>query len=104
MADDGHTQFVDGLRVTADHLNNLQDRLHEAILDLRRTIGVGCVGWGLRASLNNSGKVGLEPGMAFAPSSVRLSLDSSAALDVPAGAGPFRVVLRASNTTNQAIV
>ena len=104
MADDGRTQFADGLRVTADHLNNLQDRLHEAIADLRKTIGLGRVGWGLRATLNGGGKVELEPGLAFAPSAVRLTLDSPAALDVPATGGPFRVVMRAANTTSNSIV
>ena len=36
MATDARAQFLDGLRVTPEHLTHLQDRLYEAIHDLRR--------------------------------------------------------------------
>lgn len=72
MAEDAHIQFVDGLRVNADHLNNLQDRLHDAVVDLRRTVGLGRIAWGLRASITD-GSIGVDPGLAFAPSGVRLA-------------------------------
>ena len=73
MAEDARTQFVDGLRVTSDHLQHLQDRLRDAVLDLRRALGLGKVAWGLRAVLD--GGVALAPGVAFSPSGVRLNID-----------------------------
>src|SRR5688572_24280863 len=96
MADDARTMFVDGLRVTADHLQHLQDRLREAVLDLRRSIGLGRIAWGLRVELSG-GSVRIAPGVAFAPSGVRLAIDTEAALTPPEGGGLFRVVLAASN-------
>lgn len=102
MADDARTQFIDGLRVTADHLQHLQDRLREAVLDVRRTIGLGHIGWGLRATLS-AGTVSIEAGVAFAPSGIRLNLDSAVNLPLPVGAGPFRVVLRAVQSDRLAL-
>jgi hypothetical protein len=102
MADDARTQFVDGLRVTADHLQHMQDRLREAVLDVRRAIGLGHVGWGLRATLGD-GTVAIDPGVAFAPSGVRLNLDTAVSLPLPNGAPPFRIVLRAIQSDRQAL-
>ncbi len=104
MAEDARAQFVDGLRVTADHLIHLQDRLREGILDLRRSVGLGRISWGLRVQAGESaGTVTLTPGVAFSPSGVRLSLDSPLALSLPDGPGPFRVLLRASNSDREAL-
>lgn len=101
MADDARTQFVEGLRVTADHLLHLQDRLREGILDFRRVIGLGRIAWGLKVQA--TGNVTVQPGVAFAASGVRLALDSPLTLPEPEGAGPFRVVLRASNSDRQTL-
>src|SRR5216683_1102556 len=70
---------------------------------LRRTVGLGRIAWGLRASVTD-GKVGVDPGLAFALSGVRLALESAAALPVPASGGPFRIVMRASNNETNSIV
>lgn len=43
MADDARTIFVDGLRVTTEHMAHLQDRLREAVFDLRCAVGLGRV-------------------------------------------------------------
>ena len=102
MADDAHSQFVDGLRVTADHLQHLQDRLRESVQDLRRTVGLGRVGWGLRVTLV-AGKVQIDPGTAFARSGVRLAVDSALSLDLAGVALPARVVARAANTDTTAL-
>jgi hypothetical protein len=100
MAEDARSQFVDGLRVTADHLEHAQDRLREAVLDLRRTIGLNRVAWGLRAALDN-GAVTLEPGVAFSKSGVRLTIDTPANLGAPTP--PARLVLRATNSDKAAL-
>jgi len=104
MAEDARAQFVDGLRVTADHLIHLQDRLREGILDLRRSVGLGRIAWGFRVQAGESaGAVTLAPGVAFSPSGVRLAVDSALTLGVPEGPGPFRAVLRASNSDREAL-
>ena len=94
MADDARSQFVEGLRVTAEHLQHLQDRLRESVLDLRRGVGLAHVAWGLRVQVAD-GQVRVEPGVALSPGGVRLAVDSALTLGPPA-AGQ-RVVLRAAN-------
>src|SRR4051812_21519888 len=103
MADDARTQFVDGLRVSAEHLQHLQDRLREAVLDVRNAFGLGHVAWGLRATLGG-GAVELTPGVAFARDGVRRAVDSPLTLAVPAGPdGPLAVVLRAVHGDREAL-
>ncbi|MEO7086639.1 MAG: hypothetical protein ABI442_16175 [Gemmatimonadaceae bacterium] len=82
MAEDARTQFIDGLRVTADHLQHLQDRLRESVLDVRNTFGLSRVAWGLHVTANPSGGVHVTPGVAFSPSGVRLAIDSPVTLAV----------------------
>jgi len=96
MADDPGTHFEEGMRVTADHLQHAQDRLQEAVRDLRQVVGFAHIAWGLRASVA-AGKVALTSGVAFSPAGVRLSIESDLALDVPVAAGAYRLVLRAAN-------
>jgi len=100
MTDDAHSQFVDGLRVTAEHLQHLQDRLRESVVDLRRTVGLGRIAWGLRAALDN-GAVTLTPGCAFSLNGIRLFVDASLNLGTPPL--PARLVLRASNADKPAL-
>ena len=56
MANDARTQFIDGLRVTSEHLQHLQDRLREAVRDVRTSIGLRKVAWGLRVTSDDSGR------------------------------------------------
>ncbi len=100
MADDARSQFVEGLRVTAGHLQHLQDRLRDAVADLRRTVGLRRIAWGLRVTLDGTA-LQVSAGVAFSPSGVRLALDSAVAL-AGAQAGQ-RVVLRASNADSAAL-
>ncbi len=102
MATDAKAQFLDGLRVTSEHLSHLQDRLYEAVLDLRRTVGLGRIGWGLRITTTGS-DIRVEPGVAFAPNGTRLALDSAATVPAPAGPGAFRVRLAATNSDREAL-
>jgi len=102
MANDGRTQFLDGLRVTADHMQHMQDRLREAVVDLRRTVGLGRIAWGLHVETND-GAVSIQPGVAFAPSGVRLNIDAPASVNIPDGGGPWRVVLRAEESDRESL-
>ena len=63
-------------------MRHLQDRLWEAVSDLRLTFGLGRIAWGLRAEPSGDG-VALSPGVAFAPSGVRLAVDTELQLTVP---------------------
>ncbi len=100
MADDARSQFVPGLLVTADHLQHLQDRLRESLLDLRRTVGLGHIGWGLVLRVAD-GQLLLEPGVALSPGGVRLALDTAVGLGAPLPGQ--RVVLRATNSDRAAL-
>src|ERR1043165_3370009 len=103
MADDARTQFVDGLRVTAEHLQHLQDRLRESVLDVRNAFGLGRIAWGLRASLNGT-SVDVTPGVAFAPGGERLAIDSPVSVAVPAGPdGSVAVILRGVHGDKQSL-
>ena len=64
MTTDSQTVFVDGLRVTPQHLMHLQSALQQAVLDVRHTIGTGAVAFGLRLT-HEGGTVSLQPGIAF---------------------------------------
>ena len=101
MATDARAQFLDGLRVTSEHLTHLQDRLYEAIHDLRTTVGLGRVGWGFRVSADANG-VHVEPGVAFAPDGSRLSLEAPATFPLPAD-GVHRVRLAVTASDREAL-
>ena len=94
MAGDARTIFIDGMRVTKDHMDHLQASLQEALRDLRHVVGLRRIAWGLHVSLQGT-NVTVEPGVAFAPSGVRLNVDSLSQSPLPAGAPPFRVTLKA---------
>ena len=104
MAEDARTQFVDGLRVSAEHLQHLQDRLRESVLDVRNAIGLGRVAWGLKATLNDAAtSIELTPGVAFAPGGVRLAVDSSLSVAIPAEGAALALVLRGVQGDREAL-
>ena len=86
MAQDPRTLFVDGLRVTAAHMQHLQDALREAVLDVRRVIGLGHIGWGLRITVAGN-RATISPGVAFTA--------TVAACPATRGAQPARYALPA---------
>ena len=97
MSEQG-TVFLDGLRVTAQHLNHLEDSAQQAVGDLRRVLGLSRIGFGFRIEVAGDGKTAtLSPGLAFTADGRRLSLDEGAALTIPEGDGPFSVALTAAS-------
>ena len=102
MATEARAQFLDGLRVTSEHLTHLQDRLRDAIGDLRRTVGLGHVGWGLRVTVEGD-VVRVDPGVAFSPSGIRLALDTVTEVPAPDADGDFRVIVDAENSDREAL-
>ncbi len=102
MLKDAHSLFIDGQRVNALHLQHLQDRIREAIVDIRGNIGLGKIAWGLRTQLTDD-QVSVQPGAAFAQSGVRLHIASVAQVALPTGDGPWRLVLRGLNEDIEAL-
>ncbi|MEY4748459.1 MAG: hypothetical protein RIQ60_673 [Pseudomonadota bacterium] len=98
MITDARTLFRDGLRVTPAHLNHLQQTLADAVLDLRTTLGLGRIAWGLRLGLGEDGSVTLAPGLVYTRAGVRLGLTASRTLALPDGVGSWNVVVAGNNT------
>lgn len=96
MIDAPRARFVDGLRVTALHLNHLQDSALGAAGDLREIVGLGRIGIGLRLLVDGT-TLTVSRGLAIAPDGSRIRLDEDAPVVVPAGDGPFTVRLAASS-------
>ena len=97
MTTDSQTVFVDGLRVTPQHLMHLQSALQRAVLDVRHTIGTGAVAFGLRLT-NEGGIAALHPGVAFSEAGLRLHVDEVTELALPPDVDLVKVVLAAENS------
>ena len=98
MSDEQGTFFLDGLRVTAQHLNHLEESAQEAVSDLRRVLGLAHIGYGFRIQVADDGQSAtLTPGLGFTASGARVTLDEGAALTIPDGDGPFSVALTAGS-------
>jgi hypothetical protein len=101
MSEDASIRFLNGLRVSAQHLNHLQTTLAQAIRDLRDTMGLGAVAYGLRLAAHD-GAVTLARGLAFSAGGLRLFVDADAPVPIPAAAGVYRVALAAQNQDDPA--
>ena len=97
MTTDSQTIFVDGLRVTPQHLMHLQSALQQAVMDVRHTIGTGAVAYGLRLTLDE-GTVSLHPGVAFSEAGLRLHVAEVMELALPPDVDLVKVVLVAENS------
>ncbi len=97
MTTDSQTVFVDGLRVTPQHLTHLQSALQRAVLDVRHTIGTGAVAFGLRLT-REGGIASLHPGVAFSEAGLRLHVDEITELELPPDVDLVKVVLAAENS------
>ncbi len=106
MASDAKSYFVDGLRVTPEHLNHMQETLAQGLRDLRCALGLHRIAWGLRLLVSDDGTtVTLSKGLALAASGQRLAVNEDVDLefDTTAPEQPgvsteeFKVVLRAAN-------
>ena len=96
MSDAPRAQFMDGLRVTALHLNHLQTAALRAARDLREIVGFGQVGAGLRLIVDG-GAVTLTPGLGFTSGGASIRIEEDAPISLPPGDGSFRISLRASS-------
>src|SRR6185369_12065536 len=62
---------------------------------LRRVVGLRKIAWGLSVSVAGNSAT-IQPGVALAPSGLRLNIDSPVNLPLPADQPPLRVVLKAA--------
>lgn len=84
MASDAKSTFVDGLRVTPEHLNHFQEVLAQGVNDLRCALGWNRIAWGLRLLVGeDETTVTLSRGLAFSPSGRRLFVHQDVQLTVP---------------------
>ena len=106
MASDAKSYFVDGLRVTPEHLNHMQEALAQGINDLRCALGCGRIAGGLRLLLSDDNKsVTLTRGLAFSAAGLRLLVSEdvvlkieSTSIELAATTTPeYSVVLRSAN-------
>lgn len=108
MASDAKSNFVDGLRVTPEHLNHMQESLAQGISDLRYALGCGRIAWGLRLLLSEDGKtVNLSSGLALSAAGQRLFVGEDVVLKIKTDSTPgeliepsapeYNVVLRSAN-------
>ncbi len=61
----GQTVFQEGMRVTKEHLDNLQDILQAGILQMRQAAGFGKVVYGLKVDAGEAGSIRIAPGLAL---------------------------------------
>lgn len=103
MGIDAKSYFVDGLRVTPEHLNHMQTVLAQGIRDLRYALGFSRIAWGLRLLVSNDGvTVTLTKGLGISDSGLRLAVEDDVELHMDAlSAGEetveYRVILRSAN-------
>lgn len=64
LRDEGGTRFLDGMRVTREHMEHLQTTLLRGVVGLRRSLGVG-VAYGFKVEPSVSGALNISPGLAF---------------------------------------
>jgi len=58
-------RVFDGLRITTEHLNHLQEALYSAVQDLRGIVGAGRVHQGFEVVVQDERTVAVSPGVAF---------------------------------------
>lgn len=73
----GQTAFIDGMRVSQEHLIHLQDILHLAVMQIREGLGLGKVVHGLKAEATPAGTVRIGPGLAYDALGRPLQLDAA---------------------------
>lgn len=61
----GHIRVFDGLRITTEHMNHLQDSFHSALQDIREILGLGRVYCGFEVVPEAGNAIVVQPGLAF---------------------------------------
>lgn len=80
----GRVAFLDGMRISREHLEHLQSYLQLAVLQLRETVGEGKVSHGLKAELEE-GNLKVSPGLALDAFGRPLALEKARTIAIPPG-------------------
>ena len=84
----GYLEVFDGLRITTEHMEHLQQALHSAVQDLREIMGLGKVHAGFEVVAADDGQsVTVMPGLAFDLKKNRIVCDEPQAVPVAFGEG-----------------
>jgi hypothetical protein len=77
----------DGLRVSTEHVDHLQDSMRSSVAELREAVGLGRIVRPFAVTPDGDGAVVVGPGLAFDSRGERLTLDDPlrAEIEVPAG-------------------
>ncbi len=86
----GRVAFLDGMRISREHLEHLQAYLRLGIFQLRETVGEGRVAHGLKteAAPGAPGNIQVSPGLALDAFGRPLSLDTARVLPAALGSAP----------------
>ena len=89
-APSGRVAFLDGMRISREHLEHLQAYLRLGVFQLRETVGEGRVAHGLKtkAAPGTPGNIQVSPGLALDAFGRPLSLDTARTLPVDLGTAP----------------
>lgn len=79
---EGSTRFLDGMRVSKEHLEHFQDVLLDAVVYLRQAVGTGKIAYGLKVEPLVADKVKIGKGMAFDRLARPLSLEQEKELAI----------------------
>jgi len=77
-----HIHVFDGLRITTEHINHLQEAFHSAIQDMREILGLGSVYHGFEVSKEDNQTVTIQPGLAFDLQKNRIVCDEPKTLQI----------------------
>lgn len=83
----GHIKVFNGLRVTTEHMNHLQDSFHSALQDFREILGVGKIQTGYEVEKEGHQAIKVLPGLAFDFQKNRIVCDQPQTLNVTFEAG-----------------
>jgi hypothetical protein len=83
--DEAGTHFLDGMRVSTEHMRHLQQSSVERARQLRSALGGGGVCHGYKVEPGNGGEVRILPGLAFDAQGRPLRLEQAATLPAPQG-------------------
>jgi hypothetical protein len=79
-------RVFDGLRISTDHVNHLQDAVASGFEDFRLILGLGRAQTGLAVTVVDDGTVTIQPGVAFDQQKNRVACDDPLTLKVTFGA------------------
>ena len=95
----GHLEVFDGLRITTEHMEHLQEALHSAVQDLREILGLGKVYTGFDVAAEDAQTIIVMPGLAFDLKKNRIVCDEPQTVPVSFAEGTTALYVCARHET-----